>query len=111
MLAPLVVLGFSLTSAFVVLNQEAVGEIGDAEKGLASGIFETAAHLFGGAVAVAVYATVIAATAATGDDPARYRPAFATAAVLAVAGVGLNVARPRPARPAASTADGDRRSR
>jgi hypothetical protein len=35
------------------------------ERGLASGIFETANHLFGGAIGVALYATVLTVTATT----------------------------------------------
>jgi hypothetical protein len=49
------------------------------DKGMASGIFETANHLFGGAVGVALYATVLAATS--------YGTAFAVAAGLAFAGI------------------------
>jgi hypothetical protein len=44
---PLVVLGASLI-------QEAVADVEPDERGLASGIFETANHLFGGAVGVAL---------------------------------------------------------
>jgi len=62
---PLVVLGASLSIAFVVLTQEAVAEVEPDERGLASGIFETADHLFGGAVGVALYASVLTATSTT----------------------------------------------
>jgi pyrroline-5-carboxylate reductase len=51
------------------------------EKGLASGIFESVNHLFGGAVGVALYATLVAASG--------YAAAFLAAAVLAgLAAVG-----------------------
>jgi hypothetical protein len=93
LLPPLVVLGVSLTVAFVVLTHEAVSEVTDDEKGLASGIFETANHLLGGAVAVVLYATVAAtvtnATATPGSAQglaAGHRAAFITAAVLAALG-------------------------
>jgi hypothetical protein len=78
-LAPLVALGASLSIAFVVLNQEAVAEVEPEEKGLASGIFETANCLVGGAIGVAVYATVLAA--------AGHGAAFLTAAGLAALGL------------------------
>jgi hypothetical protein len=60
----------------------------DDEKALASGIFETANHLLGGAVAVyamaAAAVTETTATAATPEDTAAgYRAAFIVAAVLA----------------------------
>jgi hypothetical protein len=63
----------------------AIGEhdrqLGADEKGLASGIFESANHLFGGAVGVALYATLVAASG--------YAAAFLAAAVLAgLAAVG-----------------------
>ena len=51
-----------LSIAFVVLTQEAFAEVEPDERGLASGIFETANHLFGGAVSVALYANVLTAT-------------------------------------------------
>jgi len=78
-LGPLLVLGASLCVAFVVLTHEAVAEAAPDDKGLASGVFETANHLFGGAVGVALYATVLAATS--------YGTAFAVAAGLALLGV------------------------
>jgi hypothetical protein len=65
---PLVVLGASLPIAFVVLTQEAVAEVEPDERGLASGIFETANHLFGGAVGVVLYASVLTATSTTASD-------------------------------------------
>ena len=89
-LGPLVVLGVSLPLAFIVLTQQAVAGVAPDDRGVASGIFETANHLFGGAVGVAVYATVIAAA---GD----YGAAFAVAAALAACGVA--VARIAPSDP------------
>ena len=58
-------LGASLSIAFVVPRQEAVAEVEPDERGLASGIFETANHLFGGAVGVVLYASVLTATSTT----------------------------------------------
>lgn len=69
-------LGASLSIAFVVLTQEAVAEVEPDERGLASGIFETADHLFGGAVGVALYASVLTATSTTASDADGYRAAF-----------------------------------
>jgi MFS family permease len=90
-LPPLVILGASMSLAFVVLTQEAVADVDADEKGVASGIFETANHLFGGAIGVALYATVLAA--------AGHSAAFLTATALAVVGVLLALgARGRPAR-------------
>jgi EmrB/QacA subfamily drug resistance transporter len=93
LLPPLVLLGVSLTVAFVVLTHETVSEVGDDEKGLASGLFETANHLLGGAVAVALYATVAttvtnrAAVAGSSQSlAAGHGAAFAAAAVLAALG-------------------------
>jgi hypothetical protein len=93
LLPPLVLLGISLTVAFVVLTHETVADVADDEKGLASGIFETANHLVGGAVAVAIYATVAAtvtsrATAAGSAQSlaAGHQAAFVAAAVLAAVG-------------------------
>jgi hypothetical protein len=87
LLVPLMVLGASLSVAFVVLTQEAVAEVLPDDKGLASGIFETANHLFGGAIRVALYATVLSATAATTSDPGGYRAAFLTATALSALGL------------------------
>jgi MFS family permease len=78
-LGPLLVLGASLAVCYVVLTHEAVTEASPDDKGLASGMFETANHLFGGAVGVALYATVLAATT--------YGTAFAVAAALAASGI------------------------
>jgi MFS family permease len=78
-LGPLIVLGVSLPVCFVITNQLAVAEAAHDDKGLASGIFETANHLLGGAVGVAVYATVLAATS--------YGTAFAVAAGLSALGI------------------------
>jgi MFS family permease len=101
LLPPLVVLGASLSVAFVVLTNEAVSDVEADEKGVASGLFETANHLFGGAVGVALYATVV--TAANG-----YGPAFGAAAALAALGVGaaLAGAAPAPQSPRAARSAG-----
>ena len=57
------------------------------ERGLASGIFETANHPFGGAIGVALYATLLTATATAGRADG-YRSAFLAGACLALAGLG-----------------------
>jgi EmrB/QacA subfamily drug resistance transporter len=109
LLPPLVVLGASLSVAFVVLTNEAVADVEPDEKGVASGIFETANHLFGGAIGVALYATVIAAASSAGAADTRgYRGAFLVATVLAVVGAGAALlARGRPAQsPRASRSAG-----
>jgi MFS family permease len=94
LLGPLVVLGASLSVAFVVLTQEAVADVDPDERGVASGIFETCNHLVGGAVGVAVYATAIAIT----DG---YSGAFLVGATLALAGLLTAVAsRAAPVRTA-----------
>jgi MFS family permease len=84
-LGPLLVLGASLAVCFVVTTQLAVAEAAPDDKGLASGIFETANHLLGGAVGGAVEAAVLAATS--------YGTAFLVAAGLAAAGA-LSTRRP-----------------
>ena len=65
---PLVVLGASLSIAFVVLTQEAVAEVEPDERGLASGIFETA-------------------TSTTASDADGYRAAFLAATGRALLGL------------------------
>ena len=87
LLLPLVVLGISVPVAFVALTNEALADVAPDEKGLASGVFETAQHLFGGAVGVALYATIV--------DGA----AFAVAAALALTGVVLTRRRPAVTSP------------
>ena len=90
-------LGASLSIAFVVLTQEAVAEVEPDERGLASGIFETANHLFGGAVGVVLYASVLTATSTTASDADGYRAAFLAATGLALLGlVAASQARARP---------------
>ena len=78
----------SLAVCFIVLTHEAVAEAAGDDKGLASGVFETANHLLGGAVGVALYATVLAATT--------YGTAFLVAAALAA--LGVFATRPTAAR-------------
>jgi predicted MFS family arabinose efflux permease len=68
----------SMCTVFMVTTRLAVTDVAPDDKGLASGIFETANHLFGGAIGVALYATAIAAGG--------YRAAFAAAAALAALG-------------------------
>jgi predicted MFS family arabinose efflux permease len=79
-LAPLAVLGGALAVIFIVATQEAVADVKPEDKGLASGIFETANHLLGGAVGVAVYAAVLTKA----PDGGNYRAAFLTATMLVV---------------------------
>ena len=108
---PLVVLGASLSIAFVVLTQEAVAEVEPDERGLASGIFETANHLFGGAVGVALYASVLTATSTTASDADGYGAAFLAATGLALLGL-VAASQARPVRgPPAHPIDADRRRR
>jgi EmrB/QacA subfamily drug resistance transporter len=86
-LGSLIVLGASLSVAFVVLTQQAVADVEPDERGLASGIFETSNHLLGGAVGVALYAILLTATATTAGDADGYRGAFLAGAGLALAGL------------------------
>ena len=79
--APLAVLGVSLTIVFIITTHQAVADVEPDDKGLASGIYETANHLFGGAVGVAVYATIVASVA---NGVGGYRAAFLAAAGLVV---------------------------
>jgi hypothetical protein len=96
LLVPLVVLGVSLPVAFVVVTTAAVADVDPDEKGLASGIFEPANHLFGGAVGVALYATVLSAASVAANASDGYRAAFLAA--TAFAALGVAVARVAPAR-------------
>jgi MFS family permease len=89
LLVALVALGASLSIAFVVLTNQAVADVDGDEKGAASGVFETANHLLGGAFGAALYATVLAASG--------YRAAFLVAAALA--GFGLVAAQQAAGRP------------
>lgn len=82
LMAPLVILGVAIPSVFVVATHEAVADVEPQERGLASGIFETANHLVGGAIGVAVYATVLAGSAGAVTEARGYRAAFLTAAAL-----------------------------
>jgi len=75
---PLLVLGTTMCLVFMVATRLAVADVDGDDKGVASGIFETSNHLFGGAVGVALYATVLAAGG--------YTAAFATAAGLTLVG-------------------------
>ncbi|HWL99599.1 MAG TPA: MFS transporter [Nocardioidaceae bacterium] len=112
LMLPLVVLGASLSIAFVVLNQEAIADVAPDDKGVASGVFETANHLFGGAVGVAAYATVLTATASHPGDPDGYRAAFILAAggAVVLGSASALIAR-RQARTAGGYADPDRSRR
>jgi EmrB/QacA subfamily drug resistance transporter len=90
---PLVVLGASLTVVFVVTTNQAVSEVGADEKGLASGIFETANHLVGGAVGVTIYAAIFSAFSAGVSDSAGYRAAFLAGAVLVACMAALSLSQ------------------
>jgi EmrB/QacA subfamily drug resistance transporter len=91
LMAPLIVLGVAVPCIYIVATHEAVANVKPDEKGLASGIFETANHLFGGAIGIAVYATVLATTVDNAHDAGGYRAAFVTATML-VAVLGLAAA-------------------
>ncbi|PSL51921.1 hypothetical protein B0I31_117124 [Saccharothrix carnea] len=82
LLLPLAVLGVSLTTVFIVTTHLAVADVAEGDKGLASGIFETANHLIGGAIGVAVYATVLTSISDGAGDPDGFRGAFLAAVVL-----------------------------
>jgi EmrB/QacA subfamily drug resistance transporter len=92
---PLLVLGASLTVVFIVATNQAVSEVHDNEKGLASGIFETSNHLVGGAIGVAVYASIFSAFSPGPTDSAGYRGAFLTAAGLVVVFALLSLSQTR----------------
>jgi MFS family permease len=92
---PLLVLGASLTVVFIVTTNQAVSEVRNDEKGLASGIFETSNHLMGGAFGVAVYALIFSAFSAGPTAPAGYRAAFLAAACLVVALALLSLSQTR----------------
>ena len=96
LLPPLAVLGFSLTIVFIITTHQAVADVEPDDKGLASGIYETANHLLGGAIGVAVYATVVAAVAEDAHDPSGYRAAFLTATTLVVLLGAASVSQSKP---------------
>jgi predicted MFS family arabinose efflux permease len=81
---PLLVLGISLCLTFIVATQQAVADVRPDETGLASGIFESANHLFGGAIGVALYATLIAAS----GNAAAFLAAAALAGLAAAGALG-----------------------
>jgi predicted MFS family arabinose efflux permease len=87
---PLSISGFSLCLTFIIATQQAVADVSADEKGLASGIFESANHLFGGAVGVALYATLIATLG--------FSAAFPTAAALSATAALAALATHRPRR-------------
>jgi EmrB/QacA subfamily drug resistance transporter len=103
-MAPLILLGGSLSVAFVVLTQQAVADVHPDDKGLASGIFETANHLFGGALGVALYATILTATASNAAGRDGYRAAFLAATALAAFGL-LTARQAGQRRSAGASAD------
>jgi sugar phosphate permease len=92
---PLLVLGASLTVVFIVTTNQAVSDVHNDEKGLASGIFETSNHLMGGAIGVAVYASVFSAFSPSAAAPTGYRAAFLTAACLVVVLAVLSLSQTR----------------
>jgi hypothetical protein len=77
-LPALAVLGVLMCVVVMITTRLAVADVTGGEKGVASGIFETSNHLFGGGVGVAVYAALLAAGGCTA--------AFATAAGISVLG-------------------------
>jgi sugar phosphate permease len=82
---------------FVIASATALGQVGPAEAGIASGIVSTF-HEFGAALGAAVVSS-IAATSLAGTSPAGFSRGFTTAAVVAAATavVTLAVAPGRPA--------------
>jgi MFS family permease len=89
----LVVLGASLTVVFIVTTNQAVSEVRADEKGLASGIFETANHLLGGAVGVTVYATIFSTLSTGVSDSAGYRAAFLAGAFFVICLAALSLSQ------------------
>jgi MFS family permease len=73
---------------FIVTTNQAVADVAPAEKGAASGVFETSNHLLGGALGVAIYASTLSGFGGDHHDVQGYRAAF-TAAVIMVVGLGL----------------------
>ncbi len=99
LMAPLIALGVAVPAIFIVVTHEAVADVEADEKGLASGIFETANHLIGGAIGVAVYATVFTMTTDDVRDAAGYRAAFLAAVVLVVVLASAGVLQARRGTP------------
>jgi EmrB/QacA subfamily drug resistance transporter len=91
-------------AVFVVAAAIALGQVGPAEAGLASGIVSTF-HEFGAALGAAVVSSIAAASLA-GTDPAGFSRAFATAAIVAAVAalVTLAIAPGRQAPPASAPA-------
>jgi EmrB/QacA subfamily drug resistance transporter len=103
------VAGIGLGSAgigavFVVAAATALGQVGPAEAGLASGIVSTF-HEFGAALGAAVVSSIAAASLA-GTNPAGFSRAFATAAIVAAVAalVTLAIAPGRQAPPGSAPA-------
>jgi MFS transporter len=67
LLPAFVIVGFALGNAFVALTSQGMSGVRDGEKGLASGLCQTSMHL-GGALVLAVMATVAAARTAAALD-------------------------------------------
>ena len=84
LLAPLLLVGAALSAITMGSQERVLGRGDEAHRGVASSVLETSTHV-GGAVAVACYAGVLAAT--DGDYGAAYvaAAAFAVAALVAVA--------------------------
>jgi EmrB/QacA subfamily drug resistance transporter len=91
-------------AVFVVAAATALGQVGPAEAGLASGIVSTF-HEFGAALGAAVVSSIAAASLA-GTDPAGFSRAFATAAIVAAVAalVTLAIAPGRQAPPGSAPA-------
>jgi MFS family permease len=75
---PLVLFGVGVTVTYLALTRHALGTSAFQDHGVASGVFEAATHL-GGALAVAIYATMLGSSAG-------FAGAFSAAVVLTVAG-------------------------
>jgi sugar phosphate permease len=85
--------------SWVALVGLAARDVQGSERGVASSVFEVSVHI-GGAFAVAVLATTLAAVSADVQDPAGYTAAYLAGALMAVVGAAAAAVllRPRPAR-------------
>ncbi|MGC5617643.1 MFS transporter [Georgenia sp. Z1491] len=90
---------FGIGALFVVAAATALGQIGPAEAGIASGLLSTF-HEFGASVGVATVSSIAALSLATDGGTAGFQQAFTAAAIAAVvAAVISTIAIPRqPAR-------------
>jgi EmrB/QacA subfamily drug resistance transporter len=78
------VAGLSFAAAYVPLTQAAIDGLPEAEKGLASGVYQTSTHL-GGAVLVAVVATLAVSQSSGPRSPEALTDGFAVAFIVGAA--------------------------